>query len=89
MDQEIARLIIQLRLEDGRLPRRYLAGIRDSASDGQQRCDGCGGIIAKGENAVTGTAIAEWRNIRLHVDCFRIWQAERFGYQEDSPPASR
>jgi hypothetical protein len=82
MDPEIARLIMLLRLEDGRLPRSHLAELTDSAGDGRQPCDGCGGIIAKGENAVTGKAIGDRRNIRFHVNCYRIWQAERLGYQE-------
>jgi hypothetical protein len=89
MDSELARLIILLRLEDGRLPRSRLADLTGVAGNGQRPCDGCGAIIAKGENAVTGIAIADRRNIQLHVACFRIWHAERLGDQQRSPPASR
>ncbi len=72
----IVRWLIQLRLEDGRLPRGGIADVLDSLGDGQP-CDACGAIITTAEKAVMGLILDDWRPIRLHVDCFRIWNVER------------
>src|SRR5215471_4553565 len=37
-----ARWLIQLRLEDGRLPRGQVTDLRERPGDGQAWCDGCG-----------------------------------------------
>jgi hypothetical protein len=41
----------------------------------QSWCDGCGLIIRKAARAVTGIIEGDWRAIRLHLDCFRVWEA--------------
>ena len=53
MDSLLVRWVIQLRLDDGRLPSGRIIDLIDSAGDGQP-CDGCGEIITKVETAVTG-----------------------------------
>ena len=78
MESLLVRWLIQLRLDDGRLPSGRIIDLIDSAGDGQP-CDGCGEIITKVETAVTGLSAENWRSIRLHPSCFRIWDRARLG----------
>jgi hypothetical protein len=72
----LVQWLIQRRLEDGRLPRGSVTEIQEIAGNGQP-CDGCGAIISKAQRAVSGIAVESWRSLRLHVDCFEVWEAER------------
>jgi hypothetical protein len=82
MEPLLARWLIQLRLGDGRLPCGHPTDLRERPGDGQSWCDGCGLIITKGARAVTGIVEGDWRAIRLHLDCFRVWEAERLEVHE-------
>ncbi len=64
MEPLLVRWLIQVRLEDGRLPRGRLTDLMDRPGDGQP-CDGCGAIITKAEKAVAGIVVDDWREIRL------------------------
>jgi len=77
MDTLLARWLIQLRLKNGRLPRNGITDLTDSPGDGQSWCDGCGASLTQAEKVVTGLGEEDWRSIRLHRECFRIWETER------------
>lgn len=78
------RWLIQLGLEDGRLPRGRITDVMESPGD-RRRCDGCGAIITKAEKAVTGISEDDQRDVRLHTDCFEIWETERVSECRRSP----
>ena len=48
MDTLLARWLIQLPLENGRLPRNGITDLTDSPGDGQSWCDGCGASLTPG-----------------------------------------
>jgi len=76
MDAFVRRLI-QLRLEDGRLPRGPVADVVEWALAEAHACDGCGGIIVKHQKAVSALGIDDWREVRMHRECFDVWETER------------
>jgi len=77
MDSLLARWLIQLRLDDGRLPRSQSPEVRERSGDGESWCDGCGLILSKSERVVRATVLDDPRRFRLHRECFLIWQEQR------------
>jgi len=73
MDQT-AHWLIELRLEDGRLPRGPVADVVEAALFDPQVCDGCGVLIVKTEKAVSMIVVEDWRTLRLHRECFDVWE---------------
>jgi len=69
------RWLIQQRLKDGRLPRGRIADVQAGLGDGQE-CDGCGAIIAKNQKAVSAMIAETWHKLRMHVECFGVWESE-------------
>jgi hypothetical protein len=67
--------LVRRRLEDGRLPRGRIADVQHYPLDGRT-CAGCGAIITKSHKAITGLAVDDWRDIRMHVECFDVWDSE-------------
>ena len=82
MEAVLVRWLMQLRLEDGRLPRGHLTNLRERLGDGQSWCDGCGMILPKDEKVVVGMVPHDWREFRLHRDCFLTWETERIADHE-------
>ena len=82
MEPLLVRWLIQLRLEDGRLPRGQPTDLRERPGDGQSWCDGCGTVFTKDEKIVVGMVPDDWREFRLHWDCFLIWETERLNDHE-------
>jgi len=77
MELMFARWLIQLRLEDGRLPHGQATDLRQRPGDGESWCDGCSMILSTAEKTVIGIVPDDWRQIRLHWPCFLIWNKER------------
>jgi len=77
MEPILARWLIQMRLEDGRLPHGQATNLIEGPGDGQSWCNGCTMLLTKAEQVVTWLVPDQWRQVRLHVDCFLIWDAER------------
>ena len=73
MDQT-AHWLIELRLEDGRLPRGPVADVVEAALADPHACDGCGVLIVKHEKAVSMIVVEDWRTLRLHRECFGVWE---------------
>jgi hypothetical protein len=75
MDPNVVRDLIRQRILDGRLPRTplielgYGHGIR-------KICDGCGAIIEMNQTMTVRMSGDDWRTVRLHDDCFQIWDTE-------------
>ena len=69
-----AHWLIELRLEDGRLPRGPVADVVEAALADPHACDGCGVLIVKHEKAVSMIVVEDWRTLRLHRQCFGVWE---------------
>jgi len=69
-----AHWLIELRLEDGRLPRGPVADVVEAALADPHACDGCGVLIVKHEKAVSMIVVEDWRTLRLHRECFGVWE---------------
>src|SRR5262245_34484302 len=54
MESVLVRWLIQLRLDDGRLPRGHPTDLRERPGDGQSYCHGCAHVISKAEKIVIG-----------------------------------
>ena len=72
----LVRWLVRRRLEDGRLPRRVrIADVQHGLVDGQE-CDGCGATITKDQKALSAITVENWRNLRMHRECFDVWESE-------------
>jgi hypothetical protein len=76
MDADVARRVIRQRLEEGRLPHGQMMELGYGQGIGQL-CDGCGESITWHQRMTVRICRADWRTVRLHGDCFEIWDAER------------
>lgn len=78
MDNETLRLLVQHKLQDGRLP--LWIGKIWTVPGGGTSCDACEASITK-EQLVQEVALAGGRGakgtIQLHVRCFQVWDHER------------
>jgi len=76
MDADALRQLIRQRIQDGRLPRDDTLELAHGHGIGQV-CDGCGAEIARDQSMTVRIDRTNYRTIRLHDECFRIWDAER------------
>lgn len=76
MNDDVIRLLIRQRIHDGRLPRHRVIELGDGSGIGHQ-CDGCGAAIEPDQRMTVRLCADDWRTLRLHDDCFQIWDAER------------
>jgi hypothetical protein len=67
---------IRSKLADGALPRERQGQLWVGYGSGAP-CDGCDRPITPDQ--VEHEVIAGRRTLRLHLDCLRIWESERFG----------
>src|SRR5262245_54277000 len=84
MDREFARLLIRHRLVERRLPRGHAVELSESAGEGG-RCDGCSEAIGHTQIAVWAIVAVSWMSVRLHAECFELWDAERRGLPHTEP----
>ena len=76
MDETLLRDLIRQRLNDGRLPRTLLIELGHGHGIGKT-CDGCGSTIAWSERMTVRISVDDWRTLRLHEDCFEVWDTEK------------
>jgi hypothetical protein len=76
MDLEALRLLIQEKLQDGRLPHERISRMQSCPADGE-KCDACEKRIAMAQFVVTGITLGGRGSIQLHVQCFQLWDHER------------
>ena len=74
MVSDAVRQLIRQRIQDGRLPREGSIAWWHGAGFGRP-CDGCGMPIVTG-NMMGLMRADDWRSIRFHEDCFRVWDTE-------------
>ena len=77
MEPILVRWLIQLRLDDGRLPRAHPTNRDERLGDGQSYCQGCASILSKAEKIVIAMVPDDRREFRLHWVCFRTWETEQ------------
>jgi len=76
MDPTLLRDVIRQRLNDGRLPRTPLIELGHGQGIGQA-CAACGSIIAMNHRMTVRMSAEDWRTLRLHDNCFRMWDTEK------------
>ena len=64
-----------------RLPEGGAVAIRATFGDGQQS-DACDAPIDPRQKAVLAMVSLEWMSVRFHVDCYKLWDAERLARSE-------
>ena len=83
MSDEVIRQLIRQRINDGRLPRHRLIEVFYGSGVGQE-CDACSGLIEQDQRMTVRICSEDWRTIRLHDDCFQIWDVERSLVERDA-----
>ena len=73
---DLLRQLIRLRIRDGRLPRVRTITLWHGRFFGSKACDGCGRTITTSDQ-MSLLCTDDWSAIRLHDECFQIWDAER------------
>ena len=78
MEIDAIRVLIRLKLRDGRLPLNGFLQVRVAAGKGEP-CDACEITISKLQLGIQGISLAAGggRPLQLHGGCFQIWNAER------------
>jgi hypothetical protein len=85
MNDDVTRLLIRQRLHDGRLPRARVIELGYGSGIGQE-CDGCGAPIEPDQRMTVRMSADDWRTLRLHGQCFQIWDAERLAMNGEGTP---
>jgi len=88
MDSEVTRQLIRLRLGDGRLPHDRAVELT-SGPGSWQVCDGCGAAITTHQTMTLRLDAEDWSEIRLHDECFQIWDEERLKDQQVSRASAK
>lgn len=83
MNHEALRLLIQRKIQDGRLPQDSITRAWGSPSDGEM-CDACGTVLSKDQLLMEGSTQGR-RSLQFHVACFQIWDAERRAVRRERP----
>src|SRR5262245_10491177 len=84
MDREFARLLIRHRLMERRLPRGHAVELSETVGEGG-RCDGCSEAIGPTQTAVWAIVSVNWMSVRLHAECFDLWDTERCSLPHSEP----
>jgi len=84
MDRNFVGQLVRLKLADNRLPHGRAVAIRETgtfSSDGRQ-CDACDERIGPNQKAVLVMVSLQWMSVFFHVDCYKVWDAERLALSE-------
>jgi hypothetical protein len=84
MDRDTISQLVRLKLKDNRLPTGRALGIRETgspSSDGRH-CDACDERIAPNQKAVLVMVSLQWMSVFFHMDCYKVWDAERLALAE-------
>jgi hypothetical protein len=77
MTTEALRLLILIKLADGRLPLNSIPRVWGGPGNGET-CHACEKIITKHEFVMEGVSLAGGKApLQLHVGCFWLWEEER------------
>ena len=88
MDQELLRRIIRNKLTNGGLPHDSIPRMCGGPGAGET-CNGCDEIVTKPQMVMEGINDAG-RGIKMHVQCFYVWDNERraVGHEPSAPSGS-
>lgn len=81
MDENVIREMVRRKLSDHRLPQGRAVAFRETAGDGRS-CDACDKPIERKQTAISATVSLKWMSVRLHVDCYKMWDQERLALCE-------
>ena len=81
MNADMARQRIRQRLDENRLPRGDVFELGHGLGIGQL-CDGCGETLTWQQRMTVRICRDDWRTMRLHDECFQIWDVERLADRE-------
>ena len=62
-------------------PKAGALGIRETFGDGRP-CDACDEPIDRKQKAALVMVPLEWMSVRLHADCYKVWDVERLALAE-------
>jgi hypothetical protein len=82
MDSDVVRQRIRQRLQDGRLSHDGMIELAHGQGI-DQRCHGCGEKITGEQRMTVPLCSADQKPVRLHDECFQIWNAERNHDRDD------
>jgi len=90
MDEARIRQLIRQRLAERRLLRSRAISIRETSGHGWP-CDVCDELIGPKQTAVLARVSRDWETVVFHMDCYKLWDAERLalaGSVEEADPAN-
>jgi hypothetical protein len=77
MDPLPLRLLIERKLDDGRLPHNSIPRVWGGPGDGEE-CDACEEPIPKNQLIMEGISLdGDRRAVQFHVACFYLWDEMR------------
>jgi hypothetical protein len=77
MDPLPLRLLIERKLDDGRLPHNSIPRLWGGPGDGEE-CDACEEPIPKNQLLMEGISLdGDRRPVQFHVACFYLWDEVR------------
>jgi hypothetical protein len=77
MDPESLRLLIQRKLDDGRLPHNSIPRVWGGPGNGEA-CDACEEPIPKNQLIMEGISLDGGQGpVQFHVKCFYLWDEVR------------
>ena len=87
MDPQAIRVLIQAKIQDGRLPRRSIRRVCSSPSTGE-KCDACETIVSMDQLVMEGTTQAPVLNLCLdeNADSLRVHDGLTYGDDRNKSP---
>ena len=79
-DPDALRLLVRLKLADGRLPHEGIPPTIPGGPGDESTCGACDQIVTEGDLMLKVTTTASARHdapMVLHADCFQLWNQER------------
>ena len=76
MNIDALRAIVRRRLRDGSLPMNNIPRVWGGPGNGET-CDVCASVVTKAEFVMDVISATDGRGVRLHVECFSVWESER------------
>ena len=64
------------------MPHGRAISIRETSGHGWP-CDGCDEHVRPNQTAILARASRDWVNVVFHVDCYKLWDAERLALAGD------
>ena len=82
MDEAQIRQLIRQRFTERRLLRSHAISIRETSGHGWP-CDVCDELIGPKQTAVLARVSRDCETVVFHMDCYKLWDAERLALAGD------